>query len=101
MAQTATSRQRRRRPGKVAARVVRLVGEGRRLLAIRADITAVFEAELAALRGDYTAQVARIDAQLRDLDHGLAPAPLRDEDDDTPGVNGRTTTQLNGRVPPC
>ena len=42
---------------------------------------------MAALRSDYAAQVARIDAQLRDLDRGLAPRPLRDEDD-MPGVNG-------------
>ena len=96
MAQTATRRRRRRRPGKVAARVTRLVAERRRLpplyhrgaahpkaalLAIRADITADYEAELAALRSDYAALVARIDAQLRDLDRGLAPRPLRDEDE--------------------
>ncbi|MDE0227313.1 MAG: hypothetical protein OXJ62_00480 [Spirochaetaceae bacterium] len=96
MAQTTTRRRRRRRLGKVAARVTRLVAERRRLLAIRADITADFEAELAVLRSDYAARVARIDAQLRDLDRGLAPRPLRDEYDDPPGEGGRTT-QLSGQ----
>lgn len=101
MAQPATRRRRRRRPGKVAVRVTRLVADRRRLLAIRADLTAGFEAELSALRSDYADQVARIDAQLRDLDHGHLPRPLDDEDDELPNVNGRTATHPSEQERPC
>ena len=69
MPQTARSRRRSRRPGKVAVKVLRVVSERRRLLAIKAD------RELAALRILYAAPIARIDAQLRNLDRGLLPQP--------------------------
>ena len=101
-----SSRRRRRRPGKVARRVTRLVSERRRLLAIRDEITTAFEAEVAAMHAVYQGQVARIDAQLRDLDRGMQPQPLRDEDDGTarqpdPGPNGRIAAQLSGGGDPC
>ena len=77
MAQSVSSRRRRRpaRPGKVAAHVTRLVTERSRLLAIRAELTAEFEADVAELRAAYLDQVARIDAGLRDLDRGVLPQP--------------------------
>ena len=76
MAQTVSSRRRRRpRPGKVAVHVTRLVTERSRLLAIRAELTAAFEADVAELRAAYLDQVARIDAGLRDLDRGVLPQP--------------------------
>ena len=65
----------RRRPGKVAARVTRLVRERRRLIALKDDIHAAYEADADALRAEYRRHVERIDAQLRRLDHGLMPQP--------------------------
>ena len=76
-----SSSRRRRRPGKVAARVTRLVSERRRLLAIKADIQAAYDADLAELRTIYERHTARIDAQLRELDHGLMPQPGREQSD--------------------
>lgn len=100
MPQTNSRRRRRRpRPGKVAVRLTRMVGERNRLLAIRAEITAAFEADVAELRAAWAEQVARIDTQLRGLDRGFMPQPLRDEDDDPPDANGRTATQLSGGNP--
>ena len=99
-----SSRRRRRRPGKVARRVTRLVRDRRRLLAIRDEITAAFEAEAAELHALYLGQVARIDAQLRDLDRGMPLQPRRDEDEawePDPGPNGRIATQLSGGGDPC
>ena len=81
MMPTTTSNRRRRRPGKVAAKILRVVRERRRLLAIKAEIEAAYEAELAELHRVYVQHVAQIDAQLRDIDHGLAPQPPRDEAD--------------------
>jgi len=78
MVQTVSSRRRRRRgprPGKVAAHVTRLVAERSRLLAIRAELTAAFEADVAELRAVYLDQVEQIDAGLRDLDRGWLPQP--------------------------
>lgn len=88
MPQTSSRRRRRPRPGKVAVRVTRLVSERSRLLAIRAEITAAYEADVAELRAAYAAQVGRIDAQLRDLDRGVLPQPLRDEADDPTQQSG-------------
>ena len=102
-----SSRRRRRRPGKVARRVTRLVSERRRLLAVRDEITTAFEAEVAAMYAVYQGQVARIDAQLRALDRGVLPQPLRDDEDDgtarqpDPGPNGRIAAQLSGGADPC
>ena len=81
MMPTTTRNRRRRRPGKVAAKILRVVRERRRLLAIRAEIEADYQAELAELHRVYVQHVAQIDAQLRDIDHGLAPQPPRDEAD--------------------
>ena len=81
MMPTTTRNRRRRRPGKVAAKILRVVRERRRLLAIKAEIEAAYEAELAELHRVYVQHVAQIDAQLRDIDHGLAPQPPRDEAD--------------------
>ena len=82
-----TSKRRRRRsprPGKVAVHVTRMVAERSRLLAIRAEITAAFEADVAELRAAYLDQVEHIDAGLRALDRGVLP--LRDDD---VGANGQ------------
>ena len=75
---------RRRRPGKVAARVTRLVQERRRLTALKDDIRAAYEADAAALLAEYQRHVERIDAQLRRLDHGRLPQP---------GLNGTMEEQ--------
>lgn len=72
---------RRRRPGKVAAGVRHAVRERSRLLAIRAEAEADYQAELAALHRTHTGRLAQIDAQLRAIDHGIAPQPLRDDAD--------------------
>ena len=69
-----TVSNRRRRPGKVAAKVVR---ERRRLLAIKAELEADYQAELAELQRIHARRVAQI--ELRDVDHGLNPQPLRDD----------------------
>ena len=47
----------------------------------QAEIEAAYQAELAELHRVYVQHVAQIDAQLRDIDHGLAPQPPRDEAD--------------------
>ena len=73
-------RSRRRRPGKVAAKVLRVVRERRRLLALKADLETAYQAELAELQRVHARHVARIEAQLRDLDRGLMPQPLREDD---------------------
>ena len=82
MPQTARSRRRSRRPGKVAAKVLCVVAERRRLLAIKADLQADYDRELEALRTSYAAPIARIDVQLRNLDRGLLPQPMRETDVD-------------------
>ena len=84
MPQTVSSRRQRRRPrpGKVAVRVTRLVTERSRLLAIRAELTAAFEADVAELRAAYLDQVEHIDASLRDLDRGVRPQPPAAGDDE-------------------
>ena len=82
MPTTTRNRRRRRRPGKVAAKILRVVRERRRLLAIRAQIEAAYQAELAELHRVYVQHVGQIDAQLRDIDHGLAPQPPRDDEAD-------------------
>ena len=85
MPHTVGSRRRRRpRPGKVAVHVTRLVAERSRLLAIRADLTAAFEADVAALRAAYLDRVERIDAGLRDLDRGVLPQPPAPGDGEHP-----------------
>ena len=104
MPRTVSSRRRRRpRPGKVAVHVTRLVSERRRLLAIRDEITTAFEAEVAELHAVCVDQVARIDAQLRDLDRGVLPQPRGEDDGEAwqpgPALNG--STQPNGRETPC
>lgn len=76
MPQTSSRRRRRAaRPGKVAVHVTRLVAERSRLLAIRAELAAAFEADVAELRAAYLDQVAPIGAALRDLDRGVLPQP--------------------------
>ena len=70
----ATARK-RPRPGRVAARVTRLVRERRRLIALKDDIRAAYDADADALRAEYRLHVERIDVQLRRLDHGLMPQP--------------------------
>ena len=82
MPTTTRNRRRRRRSGKVAAKILRVVRERRRLLAIRAEIEAAYQAELAELHRVYVQHVGQIDAQLRDIDHGLAPQPPRDDEAD-------------------
>ncbi len=78
MPQTARSRRRLlRRPGKVAAKVLRVVRERRRLLAIRAQIDADYQTEIGALTRVLAQRMAQIDAQLRAL-----PEPLRDDETD-------------------
>ena len=72
-----TVSNRRRRPGKVAAKVLRVVRERRRLLAIKAELEADYQAELAELQRIHARRVAQI--ELRDVDHGLNPQPLRDD----------------------
>jgi hypothetical protein len=67
--------RKRRRPGKVAARVTRLVRERRRLIALKDDIRTAYEADAAALLAEYRRHATRIDAQLGRLDHGLMPQP--------------------------
>ena len=78
----ANRRRRRRRPGKVAADVVRVVRERRRLLAIRAQIEADYQTEIGALTRVHAQRMAQIDAQLRALDRGLVPEPLREDKTD-------------------
>ena len=78
----ANRRRRRRRPGKVAADVVRVVRERRRLLAIRAQIDADYQTEIGALTRVHAQRMAQIDAQLRALDRGLVPEPLREDETD-------------------
>ena len=78
----ANRRRRRRRPGKVAADMVRVVRERRRLLAIRAQIEADYQTEIGALTRVHAQRMAQIDAQLRALDRGLVPEPLRDDETD-------------------
>ena len=70
----------KRRPGKVAMRVPRLVRERRRLLAIRADITAAYELDCAEMRAVYEDHMARIATQPRDLDRGQKPTTPREDD---------------------
>ena len=75
MLQTVRRAPKRRRPGKVAARVSRLVRERQRLVALKNDIRAAYEMDAAALLAEYRKHVERIDAQLRRLDYGLLPQP--------------------------
>ena len=77
-----TVRSRRRRPDKVAAKtkMLRVVRERRRLLALKADLETAYHAELAELQRVHARHVARIEAQLHDLDRGLMPQPLREDD---------------------
>ena len=75
MLQAVRGAPKRRRPGKVAARVARQVRERQRLVALKNDIRAVYETDAAALLAAYRRHVERIDAQLRRLDHGLLPQP--------------------------
>ncbi len=85
MPQTTRSRRRLlRRPGTgtVAAKVLRVVRERRRLLAIRAQIDADYQTEIGALTRVLAQRMAQIDAQLRALDRGLVPEPLRDDETD-------------------
>ena len=83
MPQTARSRRRLlRRPGTVAAKVLRVVRERRRLLAIRAQIDADYQTEIGALTRVHAQRMAQIDAQVRAIDHGLVPEPLRDDETD-------------------
>ena len=72
---TTGHRHRRERPGKLAARVSRLVRERRRLLAIREQIDAAFALDMTELQRLHREHRAHIDAQLRKLDHGLMPQP--------------------------
>ena len=78
---TTGHRHRRERPGKLAARVSRLVRERRRLLAIREQIDAAFALDMAELQRLHREHRAHIDAQLRELDHGLMPQPGREQSD--------------------
>ena len=66
-------------PGQGRRQGVPVASERRRLLAIKAEIKAAYELELAELHSAYARHVARIDAQLRDLDHGLMPQPPRED----------------------
>ena len=75
-----TIRSRRRRTGEVAATVQRVVRERRRLLALKADLEIAYHAELADLQRVHERHMARIEAQLRDLDRGFMPQPLREDD---------------------
>ena len=69
----------RGRPGRLGARVSRVVRERRRLRLIKEQVEAAFALDMAELRHIYGARIAHIEAQLRELDHGVMPQPARRE----------------------
>ena len=81
MPQTARSRRRSRRPGKVAAKVLCVVAERRRLLAIKADLQADYDRELEALRTLYVVRRAYRAHRRATPEPGPRPPAATDEGD--------------------
>ena len=75
---TSTERPWWRRSGPVADQIAEVVRERRRLLAIRQEVVAAYQTELAELRAVYDERLAYLDGQLAKLNFGAAAPRSRE-----------------------